>query len=195
MPKHTNFSTDINSLAGSVFLDQGLNKKEELKDVQKGLSDVNSDCLTCATRRVSWEGITYKKYNTNSKKQQKLLTSLPWSRQSTLEKEVCCEGLSEECSHLQWHIQWPTDQVGCNSIEKYNWKHKGKGTSVWTGTGRKHEMPSRPLPISGQQIKASRNDRMIYTSFPHFTPRQIKGQLCNLIRSEKSIQAMVSMWN
>lgn len=53
MPKHTNFSTDINSLAGSVFLNQGLNKKEELKDVQKGLSDVNSDCLTCATRRVS----------------------------------------------------------------------------------------------------------------------------------------------
>lgn len=131
----------------------------------------------------------------HSKEQQKLLTSLPWSRQSMLEKEVCCEGWSEECSHLQWHIQWPTDQVGCNSIEKCNWKHKGKGTAVWTGTGRKHEMPSWPLPISRQQIKASRNDRMIYTSFPHFTPRQIKGELCNLIRGEKSIQAMASMWN
>lgn len=43
--------------------------------------------------------------------------------------------------------------------------------------------------ILGHQIKTSRKSWMIYTSFSHFTPRQIKGELCNLIQSEKSFQA------
>lgn len=39
----------------TVLLNQGLNKKEELRYVQKGLSDVNSDCLTSATCCLSCE--------------------------------------------------------------------------------------------------------------------------------------------
>lgn len=52
--------------------------------------------------------------------EKKSLTSLPWSHQSALEKEVCCGELSGGCFHLQWHSQWPTDQVAYNSDEKYN---------------------------------------------------------------------------
>lgn len=53
-------------------------------------------------------------------------------------------------------------------------------------------MGSLCLATSAQQIKPSRNSLMIYTSFPQFTSRQIKGERCNLIPSEKSIQALAS---
>lgn len=136
----------------TVLLGQDQNKKEELRHVQKGLSDVNSDCLTSATCCLPCEvitcgeprgyilpfnwlkdlttGLRFIKQTHREKGQKgknfiwiKLLTSLPWSHQSVLEKEVCCGGLSGECSHLQWRSQWPTDRAVYNSIGKYNWKN------------------------------------------------------------------------
>lgn len=45
------------------------------------------------------------------------------------------------------------------------------------------------LVILGHQIKTRRKSWTIYTSFSHSTPRQTKGELCNLTPREKSTQA------
>lgn len=148
---------------------------------KRGLGDVNSDCLTSPhaaspedttcdepsgrilpfnwlpglTTALRW--IIHRKKTPKGQKLviDKLLTSLPWSHRSVLEKGVCCGGLSEGCSHLQWRSQWPTDQVVCSSAGKCNWKHREE-IPVQPGTGRNDSMSSRQ-PLSGYLRTSNKN--------------------------------------
>lgn len=87
----------------------------------------------------------------------------------------------------------PLTQAGTAQPENVT-KNTQRRRKLQLGADRKDEMTSRQ-PLSGHietANKISRNNLMICSRFPQLTPRQFKGELCNMIQNEERIQALAS---